>query len=215
MQRALIVVDLQNDFLPGGTLAVPEGNSILPFVVDLMRAELLYDLIVVTQDWHPQGHGSFASSHTGAEPFQLGELSGLTQMLWPDHCVEGTSGARLSDAIEKVVAEIQAAGRHILFVKKGQERDLDSYSAFFDNARRHDTGLQSNLRTHGISEVDVVGLALDYCVKATAVDAASLGFTTRVLLQGTRSVDPASEAQVVSELSKSGVVCIAKVKKQK
>jgi nicotinamidase/pyrazinamidase len=209
MKRALIVVDIQNDFLPGGALAVPEGDSVLPFVIELMRTGQHYDLIVVTQDWHPKGHGSFASSHPGTEPFQLGELSGLPQMLWPDHCVEETSGARLSVEIEKVLAEIVTKGRQLTIVKKGQDRDIDSYSAFFDNARRRDTGLQKTLHDHGISEVDVVGLALDYCVKATALDAASLGFQTRVLLQGTRAVDPSSEAQVLSELSAAGVACIA------
>jgi nicotinamidase/pyrazinamidase len=211
MKRALLVVDLQNDFLPGGALAVPEGNTILPFVAELLRTGKNYDLIVVTQDWHPPGHGSFASSHDGTEPFQLGELSGLPQMLWPDHCVEETKGAQLSLEIEKAVEAIGMAGRSVLTVKKGQHRDVDSYSAFFDNARLHDTGLQSALMERGISDVDVVGLALDYCVKATAIDAASLGFKTRVLLQGTRPVDPSAEAAVVAELAAEGVVCVAKV----
>jgi len=212
MKRALIVVDIQNDFLPGGPLAVPEGDAVLPFVIDLMRTGLDYDLIVATQDWHPKGHGSFASSHAGTEPFQLGELSGITQMFWPDHCVQETRGARLSADIEAVLAEIADKGRLMIIVKKGQDRDIDSYSAFFDNARQRDTGLQSILGEHGITEVDVVGLAFDYCVKATALDAASLGFQTRVLLQGTRSVEPSSEAQALSELSESGVVCITQGK---
>lgn len=208
MKRALLIVDIQNDFLPGGTLAVPEGDAILPFVIDLMRSGLDYDLIVATQDWHPKGHGSFASSHAGTEPFQLGELSGITQMFWPDHCVQETRGARLSAEIEAVLAEITDKGRQVIIVKKGLDRDVDSYSAFFDNARRRDTGLQGTLREHEITAVDVVGLAFDYCVKATALDAASLGFQTRVLLQGTRSVLPSSEAQVFSELSEAGVACI-------
>jgi nicotinamidase/pyrazinamidase len=211
MKRALLIVDIQNDFLPGGALAVPEGNTILPFVVELLRTGKGYDLIVVTQDWHPPGHGSFASSHNGAEPFQFGELAGLRQMLWPDHCVEETKGAQLSREIEKAVRAIGTAGCSVLTVKKGQHRDVDSYSAFFDNARLHDTGLQSALIERGISDVDVVGLALDYCVKATAIDAVSVGFKTRVLLQGTRPVDPSAEAAVVAELAAEGVVCIAKV----
>lgn len=209
MKRALIVADIQNDFLPGGALAVPEGDAILPFVIDLMRTGQHYDLLVVAQDWHPKGHGSFASSHPGKEPFQLGELSGLPQMLWPDHCIEETSGARLAVEIEEVIAEIVSKGRQLIFVKKGQDPEVDSYSAFFDNARRRDTGLKSTLSEHGITEVDVVGLTLDYCVKATALDAASLGFKTRVLLKGTRAVEPSSEAQVLSELSAAGVVCVS------
>lgn len=212
MKRALIVVDIQNDFLPGGALEVPNGDAILPFVIDLMRTGVDYDLIVVTQDWHPKGHSSFASSHAGTEPFQLGELFGIAQMFWPDHCVQETHGARLSVDIEAVLAEIADKGRQVIIVQKGQDRDVDSYSAFFDNARQRDTGLQGVMGEHGITEVDVVGLAFDYCVKATALDAASLGFQTRVLLQGTRSVDPSSEAQVLSELSGAGVACITKEK---
>ncbi|MCP4337965.1 MAG: bifunctional nicotinamidase/pyrazinamidase [Desulfobulbaceae bacterium] len=210
MKRALIVVDIQNDFLPGGALAVPEGDAILPFVIELMETGHHYDLIVVTQDWHPKKHGSFASSHPGRDPFQLGELSGLPQMLWPDHCVGGTNGARLFVEFEEVLGQIEAAGRPVIIVQKGQELDVDSYSAFFDNARRRDTGLQSTLKKHGITDIDVVGLAFDYCVKATALDGVSLGFQTRVLLQGTRSVEPSSEAEVISELAESGVVCVTK-----
>jgi nicotinamidase/pyrazinamidase len=210
MKRALIVVDIQNDFLPGGALAVPEGDTILPFVVDLMRNGTQYDLLVVTQDWHPKDHGSFASTHNGGIPFQTGELSGLPQMLWPDHCVEGTSGANLAGDIEEVLSEITSSDRQVKVrkIKKGQDRNVDSYSAFFDNARRHDTGLRTILDEHGIIEVDVVGLALDYCVKYTALDAASLGFRTRVLLLGSRAVDPASLPEVCDELSNAGVICI-------
>ena len=209
MKRALIVVDIQNDFLPGGALAVPDGDDILPFVVDLLQNGHTYELIVVTQDWHPKGHGSFASSHDGIDPFQLGELNGIPQMLWPDHCVAGTKGARLAAHIEDVLAEIKAAGRQVHTVRKGQDRNVDSYSAFFDNARRHDTGLRGILDEHGIREVDVVGLALDYCVKYTALDAASLGYTTRVLLQGSRAVDPSSLEQVVAELTGAGIISVA------
>ncbi len=209
MKRALIVVDIQKDFLPGGALAVPKGDLIIQFVVNLLQTGHHYDLIVISQDWHPEDHGSFASSHDGAEPFQLGELAGLPQMLWPDHCVEGTNGARLFEEIEQVLAQIEAAGRPIHFVKKGQDPEVDSYSAFFDNARRRDTGLRSTLIEHGITDVDVVGLALDYCVKATALDAASLGFVTRVLLKGSRAVDPSAETEVLAELSAAGVVCVS------
>jgi nicotinamidase/pyrazinamidase len=215
MKRALIVVDIQNDFLPGGALAVPDGDAILPFVVQLLRSGLDYDLVVVTQDWHPEGHGSFASSHRGIDPFQLGELSGLPQMFWPDHCVEGTKGAQLSVEIEEILGRVKDAGRWVITVQKGQDRDVDSYSAFFDNARLHATGLQGALKERGISDVDVVGLAFDYCVKATAIDSASLGFKTGVLLEGTRAVDPTAVAGVVSELSEAGVVCVASVADEK
>jgi nicotinamidase/pyrazinamidase len=207
MSRALIVVDIQNDFLPGGALAVAEGDTIIPFVAGLMQSDG-YDLIVVSQDWHPHDHGSFASAHTGASPFGMGELAGRPQMLWPDHCVQSTLGARLNVEIEAVLAELVAAKRQTLIVKKGQDRMVDSYSAFFDNARQSDTGLNAALGLYQIREVDVVGLAFDYCVKATALDAASLGFQTRVLLEGTRAVDPTSDSDTISELSDGGVVCV-------
>ncbi len=209
MKRALIVVDIQNDFLPGGALAVPEGDAILPFVIKLVRDEQHYDLFVFTQDWHPRGHGSFASSHPGAEPFQLGKLDGESQMLWPDHCIEGTSGAELADKIQEALSDAAQTGRRIHFVKKGMDHNVDSYSGFFDNANRHDTGLRTILDEHDIKEVDIVGLALDYCVKYTALDAASLGFKTRVLLQGTRAVNPSSLTEVLAELLDAGVVCVA------
>jgi nicotinamidase/pyrazinamidase len=207
--RALMLVDIQHDFLPGGPLAVPDGDAVLPFVVDLVRSGYDYDLLVVSQDWHPPGHGSFASAHAGAEPFTLGELAGQPQMLWPDHCVQGTRGAGLAEKVEELLTKEAAAGRRIHRVKKGMDRNVDSYSAFFDNARRHDTGLSTILLEQGIKEVNIVGLALDYCVKYTALDAASLGFQTRVLLQGTRPVDPASQTQVLAELAASDVICVA------
>ncbi len=211
MKKALILVDIQNDFLPGGPMAVPDGDAILLFVVDLVHSGHSYDLLVATQDWHPPGHGSFASAHAGAKPFTLGELAGLPQMLWPDHCVEGTKGAYLAKEIEELLTTEAAAGRRIHRLKKGMDRNVDSYSAFFDNARRHETGLQTLLLGQGIREVDIVGLALDYCVKYTALDAASLGFQTRVLLQGSRPVDPASQTQVLAELADAGVACVAEV----
>jgi nicotinamidase/pyrazinamidase len=209
MKRALVLVDIQYDFLLGGPLAVPDGDAILPFVIDLMGSGHDYDLLVVSQDRHPPGHGSFASAHAGAEPFTLGELAGLPQMLWPDHCVEGTRGADLAEEIEELLIKEAAAGRRIHRVKKGVDRNVDSYSAFFDNARRHDTGLRSILLEQDVDEVDIVGLALDYCVKYTALDAASLGFRTRVLLQGSRPVDPGSQARIVAELTDAGVICVA------
>ncbi len=209
MKQALLVVDIQNDFLPGGALAVPKGDAILPFVIDLMQNEQHYNLIVLTQDWHPKEHGSFASSHPGKAPFQFGELSGLPQMLWPDHCVEGTNGARIAAEIEEVSREIVARGRHIINIKKGQDPDIDSYSAFYDNARLHETGLQNILRELSITDLDIVGLTLDYCVRTTALDAVFLGFKTRVFLKGTRAVDPSAEPQVISELSAAGVDCVA------
>lgn len=206
MSRALIIVDIQNDFLSGGALAVPDGEAIISFVVQQMR-QAPYNLVVATQDWHPPDHGSFASSHQDREPFQMAELDGLEQMLWPDHCLAGSDGARLAEEIREVLIEITAQGQKSLIIQKGQDLRVDSYSAFFDNARRHDTGLHRALQAYDVSEVEVVGLAFDYCVKYTALDAASLGYATRVLLEGTRAVEPASSDRIISELSRAGVVC--------
>jgi len=208
MKRALIVADIQNDFLPGGALAVPEGDSIIPFVIGLIQARDSYDLIVAVQDWHPPNHGSFASAHPGAKPFDLGSLAGLPQVFWPDHCVEGTNGACLAEEIAAAVIGVTESGGQTILIKKGQDPEIDSYSAFFDNARRRETGLDKALRRYEIEALDVVGLAFDYCVKATALDGASLGFRTRVLLQGTRAIDKASVALVRKELENAGVSCV-------
>jgi nicotinamidase/pyrazinamidase len=208
MKRALLVTDIQNDFLPGGALAVEQGDEIIPFVRNVMQRTGDYQLIVAVQDWHPPDHGSFASNHPGAAPFQMGELDGLPQVLWPDHCVQGSPGARLQEQIRETLADITRAGAFSLIIQKGQDPQVDSYSAFFDNARRHDTGLDRALKSYGITDVDIVGLAFDYCVRCTALDAASLGYRTRVLMNGTRAIDAASCDQVVGELEAAGVRCV-------
>ena len=209
MKRAVLVTDIQNDFLPGGALAVPQGDAIIPFVRKVMQRTEDYELIVAVQDWHPPDHGSFASQHPGAEPFQMGELAGLPQMLWPDHCVQGTPGVRLEEQIRETLADITRAGAYTMIIQKGQDPRVDSYSAFFDNARRHDTGLDRALKSYGITDVDIVGLAFDYCVRFTALDAASLGYRTRVLMNGTRAIDTEAYDQVVGELEVAGVRCVA------
>lgn len=209
MRQALLLVDIQNDFLPGGALAVPDGDEIITTVEGLLQPNNNYDLIVVTQDWHPKGHGSFASTHPGMEPFRTGELAGLEQVFWPDHCIQQTDGARLSTRIRAVVGACAKQGQRTLVIKKGQDPEVDSYSAFFDNARRHDTGLNRALIAHAVEVVDIVGLAFDYCVKATALDSVSLGFTTRILLNGTRAIDPVQLSGLREELGRAGVECVA------
>lgn len=207
MSRALIIVDVQCDFLPGGNLAVAEGDAIIPVVIDLLTTADRYELIVATQDWHPANHGSFASAHEGVQPFDLGELNGLEQVFWPDHCVQGEQGARLHETVLEKLVAVTENGAKTLIIKKGQNRDVDSYSAFFDNARRNDTGMHKALQAYEIEEIDIVGLAFDYCVKFTALDAASLGYQARVLLNGTRSVDPTTAESTVGELEAAGVSC--------
>jgi nicotinamidase/pyrazinamidase len=209
MKQALLLADIQNDFLPGGSLAVPDGDQVLGVVEKLLQPGNHYDLIVVIQDWHPEGHGSFASAHPGADPFQTGELAGLEQVFWPDHCVQQSAGARLDEKIRDTVTSLAKRGQKTLVVKKGQDPEVDSYSGFFDNARRRDTGLSRALLAHGIEKVDIVGLAFDYCVKATALDSASLGFRTRILLDGTRAIDPSQSSHHIEELEKAGVQCLS------
>lgn len=210
MNKALIIVDIQNDFLPGGSLAVGDGDAIIGFVISLINDTAHYELIVATQDWHPPDHGSFASAHPGAQPFELGELGAQEQVLWPEHCVQEEAGARLHPEIREALISITEHGQRTVIIKKGQHVDVDSYSAFFDNARKHDTGLHRALQAYEISEVEIVGLAFDYCVKLTALDAASLGYKTSVLLRGTRSVDPAAVDATRAQLQAAGVACLSR-----
>ncbi len=177
-QKALILVDLQNDFLPGGALAVPHGDEVIP-VANLLQ--LHFDRVVATQDWHPADHGSFAANHPDRSPGDLIELGGQPQVLWPVHCVQGSPGAELAPGLERPRIE------KVFF--KGVDRDVDSYSAFFDNAAQRSTGLAEYLRETGVGEVYVMGLATDYCVQFSAIDAAKLGFVTYAVEDGCRGVD--------------------------
>ena len=176
--RALILVDIQNDFLPGGRLAVPQGDAVVPVANALMSQ---VDVVVATLDWHPPGHESFAVSHAGRNPGEVIDLHGLDQVLWPEHCVQWSGGAAPAPGLD--------TSRVKRFFTKGEDPRVDSYSGFWDNGRRHSTGLERWLREAGVTEVFVVGLALDYCVKATALDAAAAGFATTVVRDGTRAVE--------------------------
>ncbi len=178
MTRALLLVDIQNDFLPGGALAVAEGDAIVPIANRLMP---LFAHVVASQDWHPPQHGSFAAQHPGSEPFQMSELAGLSQILWPTHCVQATPGAGFASALD--VAGID----HV--VQKGTDPMIDSYSAFYDNGHRQATGLAEYLRSKGIDALFVCGLAADVCVKFTVLDALAEGFDTTLIVDATRGVD--------------------------
>ena len=195
MKKALILVDIQNDFCPGGHLAVPDGDA----VVDVAnRLQAGYDLVVATQDWHPKGHESFASVH-GKQPGEMIDLHGLNQVLWPDHCVQGTSGAEFHASLDMArVAKV---------FRKGTDRAIDSYSGFFDNGHRRATGLGDFLKAEGVTDVDVIGLATDYCVKFTALDAHAQGFATRVLEDACRGVElaPGDVARALDDLRAAGV----------
>ena len=177
MTRALIVIDVQNDFCPGGALAVPDGDAVVARINAMMES---FDAVVLTQDWHPAGHSSFASSHPGKGPFEMVEMSYGAQVLWPDHCIQGSEGAAFHPGL-------RTDGDLIL--RKGFRKAIDSYSAFFENDRSTPTGLEGYLRTRGIGEVVLAGLATDFCVNYSAVDAARLGFGVSVALEACRGID--------------------------
>ena len=176
--KALLLIDIQNDFLPGGSLAVPQGDEIIPIVNELMPH---YELIVASQDWHPENHGSFAANHSGSHVGDMISLSGLDQILWPVHCVEGSDGASFSKQL--------ATGRIDHIIRKGGNSFVDSYSAFFDNGHRNATGMTSLLKSKGVTELHIAGLATDYCVKFTALDALDEGFTVCLIEDACRGVN--------------------------
>jgi len=176
--RALVVVDIQNDFLPAGALAVSEGFEVIPVVNRVLEH---YDLVVATQDWHPSNHRSFASAHVGKAPFDVIELGGLQQVLWPDHCIQRSHGADLSRRLD--TRRIEAIFR------KGTDSNIDSYSGFFDNGRRKNTGLAGYLRDRSVTSIAVCGLAADYCVYFTAMDGLQLGFETAIIEPAVRAID--------------------------
>jgi nicotinamidase/pyrazinamidase len=191
----LVVVDVQNDFCPGGALAVPEGDAVVPEINRLIDA---HDHVIVTQDWHPAGHSSFASQHSGRAPFDTIEVSYGPQVLWPDHCVQGTHGAEFHPDLELTKAE--------LFIRKGFRRAIDSYSAFFENDHRTPTGLGGYLRERGFTRVVLAGLATDFCVHFSAMDARKLGFEVRVIESACRAIDlDGSLAKAREQWAEAGV----------
>lgn len=194
--KALILIDLQNDFMPGGALAVPGGDEAAAAANRLARR---FEHVAATQDWHPPDHLSFASQHPGKAPGDVVDLDGLQQTLWPDHCVQGTPGAALHRGLD--------AGRFDAVIRKGGDRLLDSYSAFFDNAHRRATGLHEHLKSAGIDEIYLAGLATDYCVKFSALDAVGLGWRTHVIREGCRGIglEPGGVSRAWQEMAAAGV----------
>lgn len=194
--KALILVDLQNDFAPGGALAVPEGDKVVEVANRLMP---LFDFVVATQDWHPANHGSFASQHPGAKVGELGDLGGLPQVFWPDHCVQGTRGSQFIPGLDTTLVN--------RVVQKGTDPEIDSYSGFFDNGHRKATGLAQVLEARGVTEVYVMGLATDYCVKLTALDARRLGYDVTLVREGVRGVDlqPGDSERAIEEMMAAAV----------
>ena len=191
----LLVVDVQNDFCPGGALAVHDGDAVVPLANRLGRT---FSHVLLTQDWHPPGHQSFASAHPGRRPFETIQASYGAQTLWPDHCVQGTEGAAFHPELDLTQAE--------LIIRKGFQPEIDSYSAFFENDRKTTTGLGGYLRQRGFTRVFLVGLATDYCVHYSAVDAVGEGFQAVVIEDACRAIDlDGSLAEARENMAKAGV----------
>ncbi|NET31937.1 MAG: bifunctional nicotinamidase/pyrazinamidase [Cyanothece sp. SIO1E1] len=197
--KALLLIDLQIDFCPGGALEVKEGDEVIPIANALMEK---FDLVVATQDWHPANHGSFAANHPWRKPGQVIDLHGLQQVLWPIHCVQGSFGANFHPTLHQ-------AGITKVFVK-GTDPTIDSYSGFFDNGHRKATGLGDYLKGQGVTEVFIMGLATDYCVKFTALDAVELGFATSLIEDASRGVNlqEGDVEQAVADMKDKGVSII-------
>lgn len=199
MKRALILIDIQNDFIPGGALAVAEGDEVISVA---NRTMCYFDYIIATQDWHPAEHKSFSSQHKGKKPGEFIELNGLPQILWPDHCVMNAWGAEFAPGLD--------TGSITKVIRKGMNREVDSYSGFFDNAQNHATGLMDYLWSQEITDLYIMGLATDYCVKYTALDAIRLEFKTSLIIEGVRGVDvnPGDCDNAIAEMKKMGVVLL-------
>jgi nicotinamidase/pyrazinamidase len=178
MTSALLVIDMQYDFCPGGALAVPEGDSIVPGINAAMAA---FPAVILTQDWHPAGHSSFASEHPGKAPFDMVEMPYGPQVLWPDHCIQGSHGAAFHADLDTTRAD--------LIIRKGMTPEIDSYSAFFENDHATPTGLHGYLQTRGIDDLTLVGLATDFCVKFSGLDAARLGYRVTLRQDLVRGID--------------------------
>jgi nicotinamidase/pyrazinamidase len=197
--QALIIVDLQNDFLPGGALPVPHGDDVIPLANELQRH---FDLVVATQDWHPPDHGSFAANHKGKKPGDRIILDGIEQILWSAHCVQNTRGAEFAAAFD--------TSRIAHVFQKGIDPRIDSYSTFFDNAHRRHTGLAHYLEKRSIKDIYLMGLALDYCVKYSALDASQLGLNTHVIVDGCRGIELESGDidRALNEMKRAGATIL-------
>jgi nicotinamidase/pyrazinamidase len=199
VMNALIIVDLQNDFLPGGPLAVPHGDEVIPIANESQQR---FELVLATQDWHPPNHGSFAANHPGKEPGDRILLDGIEQILWSVHCVQNTHGAEFAAAFD--------TSRVARVFHKGIDPMIDSYSTFFDNAHRRETGLADYLKKRGIKDIYLMGLALDYCVKYSTLDARQLGLNTHVIVDGCRGIElePGDIGRALDEMKRAGAVLL-------
>lgn len=193
-ESVLLLIDVQNDFCPGGRLAVESGDEVVPVINRIMQ---FFPRVVATQDWHPADHVSFAASHPGRRPLELVDAGGIEQVLWPDHCVQGTRGAELHPRLQQ--------GPIGLLLRKGTRRVLDSYSAFFENDHKTDTGLRHYLKGLKVKEIFTCGLATDYCVLSSVLDARRLGFRVTLIRDACRGVDFPGTGRAIAAMAKAGV----------
>ena len=193
--KALLIVDIQNDFLPGGRLAVNQGDTIIP---DINSIQPYFDIVIATQDWHPENHKSFAKNHIGKKEFETVDLNGLPQVLWPVHCVQGSYGAQFAGTLHTHAVSA--------IIRKGMNPEVDSYSGFYDNGKRNATGLSGLLNELQVHDVYVCGLAADYCVYYTAKDAVQNGFNTFFIEDATRAIDENNYQNAKKELLSLGVI---------
>jgi len=192
--KALVLIDIQNDFIPSGSLVVPNGDEIIPIVNDLQQK---FDLVVATQDWHPQNHMSFASNHDGKEPFEKIELHDMEQILWPDHCVQNSEGAEFHPDLHTKKVEV--------IIRKGMNPEIDSYSGFYDNGHKKSTGLAGYLREKKVDELYFAGLAADVCVYFSIKDALKEGFSATLIEDATRALNDDKFAEMKKELQEIGM----------
>lgn len=196
--NALLIIDVQNDFCPGGSLAVPKGDSVIPVINSLIPK---FDAVIQTQDWHTAGHHSFASSHDGKNPYDTVELEYGTQVLWPDHCVQGTKGAEFHKDLNTTKTEV--------IIRKGFRKEIDSYSTFFENDQKTRTGLTGYLRERGITDLYATGLATDFCVKWSVIDGIKENFNVHVIEDAVRGIDiEGSVSQAWKEMKKAGAAVL-------
>lgn len=205
MKKALIIVDVQNDFCEDGALEVKNGNKVIPIINSLVNADY-FDQIIATQDWHPRDHKSFASNHKGKYVYDVIKLKGISQVLWPDHCIQRTKGARFHEELTLV--------DNVKVFKKGKDKYIDSYSGFYDNDHKSSTGLSEFLKRKNIDEVYVTGLATDYCVKFTALDSAKEGFNTFVVKDAVMGVNVSKDdsKKAFTEMRNKGIKIITSKK---
>ncbi len=197
--NALLIIDVQNDFCPGGALAVPDGDTVIPVINSLITK---FDVIVQTQDWHPDGHHSFASSHEGKNPHDTVEMDYGTQVLWPDHCVQGTPGAKFNPDLNTTKSQV--------IIRKGFRKEIDSYSAFFENDQKTRTGLTGYLRERGITDLYASGLATDFCVKWSVIDGIKENFNVHVIEDAVKGIDiDGSVEQAWTEMKNAGAHVLA------